>query len=131
MADESVFSHHGAERLIRNNACDYINIKLSKAGGIHEALRIHDVCQRGNIPNMLGGMLESRLAVSAKAHLALACPNIQFFDLDTSLMGHLEDPVLGGVQYNGMVISTPQTPGIGADVDPAFLQQCEKVRVEM
>lgn len=131
MADESVFSHHDAERLIRNNACDYINIKLSKAGGIHEALRIHDVCQRANIPNMLGGMLESRLAVSAKAHLALACPNIQFFDLDTSLMGHLEDPVIGGVQYNGMVISTPQTPGIGADVDPAFLQQCEKVRVEL
>lgn len=131
MADESVFSHHDAERLIRNNACDYINIKLSKAGGIHEALRIHQVCQQGNIPNMLGGMLESRLAVSAKAHLALACPNIQFFDLDTSLMGHLEDPVLGGVQYNGMVISTPQTPGIGADVDPAFLQLCEKIRVEI
>jgi L-alanine-DL-glutamate epimerase-like enolase superfamily enzyme len=38
MADESVFTHHDAESIIRNKACAYINIKFAKSGGIHEAI---------------------------------------------------------------------------------------------
>ncbi len=37
MADESVFDHHDAQRLITANACDYVNIKFAKSGGILEA----------------------------------------------------------------------------------------------
>lgn len=125
MADESVFSHHDALRLIRQHACDYINIKLSKAGGIAEALRIHAVCAEAGIANMMGGMLESRIALSANVHLALACPNIRFYDMDTCLLGHLQDPVTDGVKFTGMRLTVPQLPGIGADADPAFLAQCE------
>jgi len=129
MADESVFTHHDAKRLIYNKSCDYINIKLSKAGGISEALRIHDVCKQNGMPNMLGGMLESRVALSAKVHLALACPNIQFYDLDTCLLGHKLDPVLNGVEFDGMKLKLPNLPGIGADADPAFLKGCEQFKV--
>ncbi len=129
MADESVFDHRDAERMIKNLACDYINIKLSKAGGILEALRIHDVCDAADMPNMLGGMLESRVALSAKVHMALSCPNIRFYDLDTCLLGHLVDPVTNGVQFDGMKLKLPNLPGIGADVDPSFLRDCEKVIV--
>lgn len=126
MADESVFDHHDALRLVGRQACDYINIKLSKAGGIQEALEIHKVCEAASIPNMLGGMLESRLALSAKLHLALACPNIKFYDLDTCLLGHLEDPVTGGVRFEGMKLKLPDGPGIGAGVEESFLAACEK-----
>jgi L-Ala-D/L-Glu epimerase len=129
MADESVFNHYEAERLLRNFSCDYVNIKLSKAGGIAEALRIHDVCERYDIPNMLGGMLESRLALTAKVHLALAGRNIQFYDLDTCLLGHLADPVINGVVFDGMKLKAPHLPGIGADVDDAFLATCERISV--
>ncbi len=129
MADESVFGHYEAERLIATNSCDYVNIKLSKAGGIAEALRIHEVCKAANIPNMLGGMLESRVALSAKVHLALACSNIVFYDLDTCLLGHKIDPVINGVQFDGMKLKLPDLPGIGADADPEFLKGCEKVVV--
>ena len=124
MADESVFDHHDAQRLIKQDACSYINIKLSKAGGIKEALLIHDVCRDANMPNMLGGMLESRLALSAKVHMALACPNIRFYDLDTCLLGHLTDPVTGGVQFDGMKLKITGEAGIGADVDEVFLSKC-------
>jgi len=129
MADESVFSHHDAKRLIYNKACDYINIKLSKSGGISEALRIHDICEEHDIPNMLGGMLESRVALSAKVHLALACPNIQFYDLDTCLLGHKLDPVINGVQFDGMKLKIPNLPGIGADADPEYLKGLEQYTV--
>ncbi len=127
MADESVFSYMDAARVIDDKSFDYINIKVCKAGGIHKALKIHDTCSKRGIPNMLGGMLESRVALSANVHLALACPNIQFYDLDTCLLGHKADPVTDGVQFDGMKLKLPDLPGIGADADPVFLKQCEKV----
>lgn len=125
MADESCYNHHDAERLIRDKACDYINIKLAKSSGIHEALKIHKVASKNSIPCMIGGMLESRLALSANVHLAYACKGISFYDLDTCLVGHLEDPVVNGMSYDHFDISLPDLPGIGADVDENFVSTCE------
>lgn len=127
MADESVFTHHDAERIIRNNACASINIKFAKSGGIHEALKINDVAEKNQIPCMMGGMLESRVALTAKVHFAMAKNNVKFYDLDTCLIGHIEDPVTGGVTYQGMQLQLSDAPGIGADVDPAYLKKLEQV----
>jgi len=129
MADESVFDHHDALRLILAGACDYVNIKFAKSGGIEEALRINSLCEEYNIPCMMGGMLESRLALTAFAHFALAQNNIQFYDMDTCLLGHQVDPVTGGVQYNGYFLEVADTPGIGADIDEEFLRNCEQIAV--
>ena len=129
MADESVFTHRDAERIIRNHACAYINIKFAKSGGIREALRINEVAEKNGIACMMGGMLESRLALTAKVHVAIGCKNIRFYDLDTCLLGHLTDPVLGGAQFKGMELSVTDQPGIGADVSESFLSGLEKVVV--
>ena len=130
MADESVYTYHDAERLIRDKSTDAINIKLAKSGGILEALKIHDVSKKHNIPNMLGGMLESRVALSANVHLALACDNIKYYDFDSCLLGHKIDAVKGGVVYKGMHVQTPETPGIGAEVDAKFLRGLEFFEVK-
>lgn len=129
MADESVFDHHDAERLIAADACDYVNIKFAKAGGILEATRINAVCERHNVPCMMGGMLESRVALTAFAHFALAHDNIRFYDMDTCLLGHTADPVTGGVRYKGYFLEIPDTPGLGADADNAFLRGCETITI--
>lgn len=129
MADESVFSVTDAKLLTTNSGFRYVNIKLCKAGGIRQAMQLHTICAEKNIPNMLGGMLESRVALSANVHMALACPNIQFYDMDTCLLGHKIDPVVDGVQFVGMQLRLPNLPGIGADADPHFLAGCEKVIV--
>jgi L-Ala-D/L-Glu epimerase len=127
MADESVFTHQDAAQLIRNNACHYINIKFAKSGGIAEAKRVHDIAAAAGIPCMLGGMLESRVALTAKVHFAMAMPNIVFYDLDTCLLGHLEDPVEGGVQYaDGMHLQLNDCIGIGAVVNKTWLQNAEQ-----
>ena len=129
MADESVFNHHDAERLIAAGACDYVNIKFSKSGGIAEALRINQVCASNGIACMMGGMLESRLALTAFAHFALSQQNIRFYDMDTALLGHQVDPVNGGVQFRGYFLELPDVPGIGADISAEFLQDCEQTTV--
>lgn len=125
MADESVYDHHDALRLCENNACDYINIKLSKSGGIHEALKIYKVAQDFDMPCMIGGMLESRLGLAAKLHMAYALPEIRFFDLDTCMVGHLENPVIGGIRYEGFQVHISEGYGIGADIEDEYLRKCE------
>jgi L-Ala-D/L-Glu epimerase len=129
MADESVFDHHDAERLIAAHACDYVNIKFAKSGGILEAIKINAVCEESKIPCMMGGMLESRIALSAFAHFALAHNNVIFNDMDTCMLGHKLDPVTGGVKYNGYYVEVPDIPGIGADAEEGFLKGLEKVVV--
>ncbi len=125
MADESVFTHHDARKLMAQKACHSINIKFSKSGGIQEAIKIHDLAAANKIPCMMGGMLESRLALSAKMHFAMAHDNVKFYDMDTCLLGHLVDPIIGGVQFSQMNLSISDAPGIGADVDPAYLSKLE------
>jgi len=129
MADESVFNHHDARKQIETGSCDYINIKFSKSGGIFEAQKIHDLAAAKNIPCMMGGMLESRIALSAKLHFVYSSPNIKFYDMDTCMLGHRLDPCAGGVSYNGYFLEIDDTPGIGADAKDDFLAGCEKVMV--
>jgi L-alanine-DL-glutamate epimerase-like enolase superfamily enzyme len=129
MADESVFSHHDALRLIRAGACDYVNIKFAKSGGFLEALKINRVCEEAGIPCMMGGMLESRVALSAFAHFALSQQNVIFYDMDTCLLGHQADPVKGGIQYKGFLVETPTAPGLGVDADEDFLKKLTNVIV--
>lgn len=129
MADESVFDHHDAERLIAANACDYVNIKFAKSGGIREAIHINKVCEAAGIHCMMGGMLESRVALTAFAHFATAHNNIQFYDMDTCMLGHQADPVNGGVTYNGFMVELPVGNGIGADVSESFLNTLESVTI--
>ncbi len=129
MADESVYNHHDALRLIKNKACDYINIKFAKSGGIHEALKIIAVAKENNIPCMMGGMLESRVALSAFAAFAASNPQIIFYDMDTCMLGHKVDPVIGGVSYNGYSVQLPSSIGISASVEESFLESCENILI--
>lgn len=129
MADESVFDHYDAIRLIEAGACDYINIKLAKSGGLLEAKKIADEAQKRNTPCMLGGMLESRLALTAKVHFAMSHDNIIFYDLDTCLLGHKLDPVVGGAVYNNYYLEVPDGAGIAADVRAEFLESMERTVV--
>jgi L-Ala-D/L-Glu epimerase len=76
---------------------------------------------------MMGGMLESRLGLTAKVHFAMANDNIIFYDLDTCLLGQLEDPVVGGARYNNYFLEITDEPGIAADIDESFLSRCEKI----
>ncbi|WP_420146764.1 mandelate racemase/muconate lactonizing enzyme family protein, partial [Spirosoma sp.] len=127
MADESLFDSTDAIRLVREEAVDYFNIKLSKSGGIFEALKINAIAEAAGIPCMIGCMSESRLALTAKAHFASARQNVRFYDLD-ACFEHADDPIHGGITYtNHYQIDLPETPGIGAEVDSAFLKKCVKM----
>ncbi|MBC3765622.1 mandelate racemase/muconate lactonizing enzyme family protein [Neptunicella marina] len=123
-ADESVFNHHDALKLVKLDAVDYLNIKLGKAGGINVGLKINAIAESAKIKCMIGCFGESRLGLSAAAHLAMARPNIHFIDLD-SAYHFTADPVIGGVTYDkqiGGLLHLPDVPGLGAELDAAVLE---------
>ncbi|GAI03048.1 unnamed protein product, partial [marine sediment metagenome] len=79
-ADESVFNHHDAFKLASMGACDYLNIKLGKSGGITTALKINAIAESCGMKCMIGCFGESRLGLTAAAHFVSANPNVIFVD---------------------------------------------------
>ena len=69
MADESVHSPHDAFAVTRENAVDCINIKLMKAGGIMRGAQIATVAAAAGVTCMVGCMEETRVGLTAGAHL--------------------------------------------------------------
>ncbi|CAG7618782.1 L-Ala-D/L-Glu epimerase [Paenibacillus solanacearum] len=112
MVDEGVFSPAQAFEVLRRRAADMINIKLMKAGGIYKAQVINQLAEEFGVECMVGCMIESRVAATAAAHLAASKRNITRVDLDAPLMLR-EDPVIGGVQYEGRFMTFPKAPGLG------------------
>jgi len=130
MADESLFDHHDAIKLASMGCCDYFNIKLAKSGGLHTALKINAIAEGAGIRCMVGCMTETRLGLTAGAHLVSARPNIRYADLDGCFMLK-EDPIMGGASYSeGGEITLPDDPGIGADIDHTFLKRCEVITIK-
>ena len=97
MLDESVFSPMDAMNVIRQGAADMINVKLSKSGGIHQAIKVLTVAQAAGVDAMVGCMLESKLGIAASLVVANSVNNVKFTDLDgfTYLS---EQPFEGGVE---------------------------------
>jgi len=125
MADESLHSPADAIELISAAACDYFNIKLMKAGGMTNGLRIALIGEAANIRCMLGCMIETRLGLTAAAHVHGACQNIVFADLD-GYFEHTFDPIVDGMTVKDGMITLPEKAGLGTDVDPAFLKKLKR-----
>lgn len=127
MADESCGDEHDAERLIQLNACSMFNIKLGKSSGFYKGLKIAQLGAQAGLHMQVGGFMESRLGMTAAAHLALSNDHIHHCDFDTPLM-FTEDPVIGGIVYKDKgIIELPGTPGLGAVIDESYLTGSEKV----
>ncbi|MDZ4752754.1 MAG: dipeptide epimerase [Flavobacteriales bacterium] len=129
MADECCGDDHDAAILIALEACQYMNIKLCKSGGIFKALKMARMAEAANIHLQVGAMIESRLGMTAFAHFALCSPMIIHYDFDTALMLS-EDPITGGIQYgpNGL-ISITEAPGLGAFIAEERLSKMESVTI--
>ena len=101
-ADESVRSLDDARRVIQLQAADDINIKIMKTGVV-EALRIAALARSVGLRLMIGGMVETRIAMGCSFSLVLGQGGFDVLDLDTPLLLST-DPVLGGYSYSGPIL---------------------------
>lgn len=112
MADEAAFGTYEVFQLLAMEACDLINIKLMKAGGLHNAIKIAHFAETMGIECMMGCMLESKVGITAAASIAASKKIITRADLDAAVL-LAEDPVVGGVSFSKNQIVIPDAPGLG------------------
>lgn len=111
-ADESVFTVEDAHGVIGEKAADIINLKITKSG-LLPTIEIITLCRANNVPLMIGGMIETRLAMGCSFSLALGFGGISLLDLDTPLL-MTEDPLQGdGYAYNGSRLIPWHSAGLG------------------
>ncbi len=106
MADEACTSAAAIPKL--QEAYDGINVKLDKAGGIHEAHRWISMARAMDMKVMLGCMISSSCSCTAAAHLS---PLVDYADLDGFLLIS-NDPFSGVTVEKGKLI-LPTGPGLG------------------
>jgi L-alanine-DL-glutamate epimerase-like enolase superfamily enzyme len=98
-ADEAAAGASAALRIAFERAAHVVNIKLMKCG-IVEALDIAAVCRAARLRLMIGGMVESILAMTTSACFAAGQGGFDYVDLDTPLF-MAENPFEGGMRYQG------------------------------
>ncbi len=105
-ADEPVRTARDIPRLA--GCVDGVNIKVMKAGGLREALRMIAVARAHGLQVMLGCMIETSAGITASAHLA---PLVDWADLDGN-QTVTNDPFTGVRVENGRLV-LPDDPGLG------------------
>jgi L-alanine-DL-glutamate epimerase-like enolase superfamily enzyme len=106
IADESCVVATDVAKLV--GVVDGINIKLSKCGGLREALRMIATARAHGMIVMCGCMIESSLGISAAAHFA---PLLDHADFDGAAL-LADDPYEGATIERGR-IQIPRAPGLG------------------
>ena len=107
IADESCLVAADIPKLA--GVVDGINIKLSKCGGLREALRMIATARAHGMLVMAGCMVETSLGITAAAHFS---PLLDYADLDGAAL-LADDPVAGATIIGGR-IDIPSGAGLGA-----------------
>jgi L-alanine-DL-glutamate epimerase-like enolase superfamily enzyme len=113
LADESVRDAADLARVIEAGAAHGVNLKLAKSGGLLASLELGRKARAAGLQVMCGGMVETRLGMTAMAHVSCALEQVEFIDLDTAFL-LAEDPFDGGYRARGAELEL--TPGPGFDV---------------
>ncbi len=115
--DESIKSVLDAEAAYYLRACEVINIKPGRVGGLAETLKIHNFWSSKGLPVWVGGMLETGVG-RAFAVAAASLPGVKYpNDISTSNrfweVDVVEPPWLLGKDGT---LEVPRKPGIGIEV---------------
>jgi O-succinylbenzoate synthase len=122
--DEVIRSARDAEAAIELGACGIINIKVGRIGGFTEALKVHDVAQRNNVPVWCGGMLETGIGrwqnVAVSSLPSFTLPG----DVSASKRYWKEDIVEPAVEVSPTgTIKVPTVPGSGFEVKRDLIEK--------
>jgi len=114
-ADESLLSPKDALELVKPpRAVGIFNIKLMTCGGISQGQQIANIGFQEGIDLFWGCNDESIISITAALHVAFACSNTKYIDLDGSL-DLAKDIVKGGFILKDGIMSCSDKPGLGVE----------------
>ena len=130
--DESILSLRHARTALEMRACQIINIKPGRVGGLSQAVAIHDLCKAQGVPVWCGGMLETGIGRASNLALA-ALPGFSLpGDISASDRYYREDITHQRFSLNpDSTIDVPSDPGLGVSVDKNALQKFTLAEVKL
>ncbi len=122
--DESIISPRHARYAIEMEACQIINIKPGRVGGLSQGLEIHNICEKIGMPVWCGGMLETNIGRASNLALA-SLPGFNLpGDISASDRYYKQDVTLETFSLNpNSTINVPTGPGLGVTVDEARVKE--------
>ena len=118
-ADETIFTPDDVATLLQTESADGINIKLTKSGGITEAMKMVSAAESYRVPVMIGCMIETRLASSTALAVALSRPGVKYTDLD-GYADVLTDITEDGISFKNGLVELPKVPGLGCTLKEEY-----------
>ena len=112
IADESVANAEDLARVVAMRAADGINLKLAKSGGPLATFALGQRARAAGLQLMTGGMVETRLGMTAAAHVVAALGGVEYVDLDTAWL-LADDPFVGGYIEDGPRYTLVDAAGLG------------------
>jgi L-alanine-DL-glutamate epimerase-like enolase superfamily enzyme len=115
IVDESLCNLSDAKKLIEAKACDIINIKISKCGGLLRSKEIRDFAESENIPCQVGAHVgETDILGKAGRYFAMTTRNLFCFEGFSYLL--FEDLLGEGPQTRERGKETSLNSGLGVDL---------------
>ncbi|MCB6608222.1 enolase C-terminal domain-like protein [[Clostridium] symbiosum] len=123
MADESVSDYHAVNTVIREKACDSVNIKVGKVGGLTMAKKIAACLEAEGLSATAGSNLEVGIGSAASIHFVASTPNADIPN-DLLLGGplHQHDIIIEDFKVKDGFVEVPQLPGLGIEVDESIFK---------
>lgn len=101
-------------------ACEVVNLKLGRVGGMRESLAVHSLCRRRAVDLWCGGMLET--GIGRAVNVALAALPGMTLPGDTSASGrYWRTDLTEPFELVDGHLAVPAGPGIGVSPDPERL----------
>ncbi len=113
-ADESCRDLDDLRRIAAGRLAQVVNVKLAKSG-VAGALDLVALALRKGLGLMIGGMVETRIAMGVAAHFAAGLGAFEWVDLDTPML-LAADPVSGGYRQSGPVLDLGRGTGHGGSL---------------
>ena len=125
IADESLVTLDDAVNLIREQACDVFNVRVSKCGGLISSLRIAELGLEAGVKVQVGAQVgETSLLSAAGRHLAAHLSEVEYVEgsFGTHLLSEdiTRDPVMFGYEGRGSLV---MGAGLGVEVDDETLER--------
>ena len=113
-ADESAQTVHDVFRLVSERACDVINLKITKLGGLRRFMQAVRLCEAGGVTCRVGAAFGPAL-LQAMSLQAASVVNALPFACELAEHLHLHDDPFTALPVEQGAIDVPAVPGCGVE----------------
>lgn len=125
LTGENLFLVHGVLPLLESRAVDFMATDIQKCGGVGEAKRIADICDRYGV-TMAPHNVAGPLGLMTAAHVCAATANFAALEFHGQDVPFWDDLILEGPIIENGRVRVSERPGIGVTLNEPVAREYAK-----